>query len=87
MTAVRLCERLAHSNADRSLAVLGAYFLHDRDPEAAQRILDLLAEGHPARGLFAVQGEMLPASILNELGDIKRKRWVHRWLRNLIAEE
>ena len=34
--AVALCERTAHSNADPSLAVLGAYFLHDRDPGAAR---------------------------------------------------
>lgn len=85
-TAVALCERMAHSNADRSLAVLGAYFLHDRDPGAAQAILDLLAEGHPARRLFAVEEELLPASVLDGLGDIKRQRWVHRWLRDRIAK-
>ena len=76
-TAVALCERMAHSNADRSLAVLGAYFLHDRDPGAAQAILDLLAEGHPARRLFAVEEELLPASVLDGLGDIKRLSLIH----------
>lgn len=86
-TAAVLCERIAHSNADRSLAVLGAYFLHDRDPGAAQAILDLLAEGHPARRLFAVEEELLPASVLDGLGDIKRQRWVHRWLSDRIAKE
>jgi hypothetical protein len=85
-TAVALCERMANSNADRSLAVLGAYFLHDCDPGAAQAILDLLAEGHPARRLFAVEEELLPASVLDGLGDIKRQRWVHRWLRDRIAK-
>lgn len=74
--AVALCERMANSNADRSLAVLGAYFLHDRDPGAAQAILDLLPEGHPARRLFAVEDELLPASVLDGLGDIKRQPWV-----------
>ena len=85
-TAIALCERMAHSNADRSLAVLGAYVLHDRDPGAAQGILDLLAEGHPARRLFAVEEELLPASVLDGLGDIRRQRWVHRWLRDRIAK-
>lgn len=85
-TAIALCERMAHSNADRSLAVLGAYVLHDRDPGAAQGILDLLAEGHPVRRLFAVEEELLPASVLDGLGDIKRQRWVHRWLRDRIAK-
>ena len=83
--AVALCERMAHSNADRSLAILGAYFLHDRDPKAAEAILDLLAEGHPARRLFAVEDELLPASVLDGLGDIKRQRWVQKWLSARIA--
>jgi len=86
-TAIALCERMAHSNADRSLAVLGAYVLHDRDPRAAQEILDLLAEGHPARRLFTVEEKLMPASVLDGLGDIKRKRWVHRWLSDRIAKE
>lgn len=85
-TAIALCERMAHSNADRSLAVLGAYILHDRDPTAAQTILDLFAEGHPVRRLFVVEEELLPASVLDGLGDIKRQRWVHRWLRDRIAK-
>ena len=74
------------SNVDRSLAVLGAYFLHDRDPGAAQAILDLLAEGHPARRLFDVEDELLPASVLDGLGDIKRKPWVQKWLSARIAK-
>ncbi len=84
--AVALCERMAHSNADRSLAVLGAYFLHDRDPAAARIILELLAEGHPARQLFADEDEPLPASVLDGLGDIKRQRWVQKWLSKRIAK-
>ncbi|VVT24028.1 conserved hypothetical protein [Sphingomonas sp. EC-HK361] len=83
--AVALCERMAHSNVDRSLAVLGAYFLHDRDPGAAQAILDLLPEGHPARGLFSGEQELLPASVLDGLGDIKRQRWVRKWMSDRIA--
>lgn len=85
-TAVALCERMAHSKADRSLAVLGAYFLHDRHPTAAQAILDLLDEGHPVRRLFVVEEELLPSSVLDGLGDIKRKRWVQKWLSARIAK-
>ena len=84
--ASALCERMAHSNSDRSLAVLGAYFLHDRDPGAARMILELLAEGHPARQLFADEDELLPASVLDGLGDIKRQRWVQKWLSKRIAK-
>lgn len=77
---------MAHSNADRSLAVLGAYFLQDRDPDAAQRILDLLPENHLARQICADEDELLPASVLDGLGDVKRQRWVHKWLSNRIAK-
>ena len=83
--AVALCERMAHSNADRSLAVLGANFLHDRDPGAAHMILELLAEGHPARQLFADGEKLLPASVLDGLGDIRRQRWVQKWLSERIS--
>ena len=84
--AIALCERMAHSNSDRSLAVLGAYFLHDRDPGAARMILELLAKGHPARQLFAKGNELLPASVLDGLGDVKRQRWVQKWLSERIAK-
>lgn len=33
--AVAFCEHMAHSNPHRSLAVLGAYFLHGRERDAA----------------------------------------------------
>ncbi|TGD60438.1 hypothetical protein EYC08_20850 [Tabrizicola sp. WMC-M-20] len=84
--AVALCERMAHSNADRSLAVLGAYFLHDRDPSASKRILEMLPKGHPARQLFADGDELLPASVLDGLGNIKRQRWVQKWLIKRVAK-
>lgn len=84
--AVALCQRLAHSNANRSLAVVGAYFLHNREPTAGCAVLDLLPEGHPVRRLFQVEDGLLPASVLNGLGDIKRQRWVQKWLSDRIAE-
>ena len=84
--AVALCECMSHSNADRSLAVLGAHFLQDRDPSASQRILEMLTEDHPARQLFADEDELLPASVLDGLGNIKRQRWVQKWLIKRIAK-
>lgn len=85
-TAIALCERMAHSNADRSLAVVGTYFLHDRDPGAAQAILDLLPEGHPVRQLCDEEEALLPVSVLDGLGDIRRQRWIRKWLANRIAK-
>lgn len=84
--AVALCERLSHSNADRSLAFLGAYFFHDRDPSASKMILEMLPEGHPARQLFSDGDELLPASVLDGLGNIKRQRWVQKWLIKRVAK-
>jgi len=77
---------MAHSNADRSLAVVAAYFLHDREPGATEAILDLLPEGHPARHLLDQEEALLPASVLDGLGDIKRQRWIRKWLANRIAK-
>ena len=84
--AIALCEQMAHSSSHRSLAVLGAHFLHKRDPGAARMILELLPEGHPARQLFAKGNELLPASVLDGLGDVKRQRWVQKWLSERIAK-
>ncbi|MCJ2131427.1 DEAD/DEAH box helicase family protein [Methylobacterium sp. E-045] len=84
--AVALCERMGHSNEKRSLAVLGAYVLHDREPAASDAILDLLPHGHPARRLFDVEEGHLPASALDGLGGIKLQQWVQRWLSDRIAK-
>ncbi|MFT4279628.1 MAG: hypothetical protein QM576_25060 [Rhodopseudomonas sp.] len=84
--AVNLCERMAESNADRSLAVLGAYFIHHRAPDIANTILELLPQGHPARGLFGGEDGLLPASVLDGLGDIRRQRWVQRWMGDRISK-
>ncbi|RCW65164.1 hypothetical protein [Pseudorhodoferax soli] len=86
-TAVAFCERMVHSSADRSLGVLGACRLHHRDAEAAQAILNLLQEQHPARQLLAARVHRLPLSVLDDLGDIKRQPWVQRWLSDRIADD
>ena len=83
--AVALCERMANSGADVSLAVVGASYLHARDTKAAQRILSLLAEDHPARDLFADPSKRLPASVLDGLGDVRRLPSVRAWLRDRVV--
>ena len=83
--AVALCERMANSNAHRSLALLGSYFLHDRMPTTGRAILALLPENHPIRRLFDEEG-LLPASALDGLGDVKLQRWVQRWLSERFAK-
>lgn len=83
-TAVALCEQMAQSNTNRSLAILGSYVLYDRDSAAAEAILDLMPEGHPIRGLFQDQGVPLPSSVLDGLGDVKRQQWVLNWMSDRI---
>jgi hypothetical protein len=84
---VALCERMAHSNAHRSLALLGAAQLHGRDGLTGLAMLNLLPEGHPARQLFDVDAGLLPATVLDDLGDVKLRRWVRLWLSNRIAKK
>ena len=85
--AVALCERMAHSNSHRSLALLGAAQLHGRDAAAGVAMLNLLPEGHPARRLFDMNAGLLPATVLDDLGDVKLRRWVRLWLSDRIAKE
>ncbi len=51
---------------------------------ALRELLDEVA--HWADLHFAVEEALLPASVLDGLGDIKRQRRVHRWLRDRIAK-
>jgi len=85
--AVALCERIAHSNSHRSLALLGAAYLHERDDATGLAILNLLPDGHAARQLFDVDAGLLPATVLDDLGDVKLRHWVRLWLSDRIAKK
>jgi hypothetical protein len=85
--AVAVFEQVAHSNAHRALLLLGARALEERDRTAALRILGLLAPGHPARLLLDLDGELLPRTVLDDLGDVRIRRYVRPWLQDLIAED
>jgi hypothetical protein len=85
--ATAFCERMAHSNAHRSLALLGAALLHGRDAATGLAMLNLLPDDHPARQLFDVNARLLPATVLDDLGDVKLRRWVRLWLSDRIAKE
>jgi hypothetical protein len=85
--AIALCEQMVYSNARRMLALLGAAQVYGRDASAGLAILNLVPEGHAARGLCNLDAGLLPATVLDDLGDVKLRKWVRLWLSDHIANE
>ncbi|MDW9476929.1 hypothetical protein GOA69_32435 [Sinorhizobium meliloti] len=72
----------------RSLALVGAVALHQRDPRLAETALSFLPEGHDARRLLdAPTGMKLPMSVLDGLGDIHLRQWIGFALEDRIKIE
>ena len=85
---VEAMEQIAHSAKKRAFLLLGAYGLADRDRRAAIRLLALLGSEHPARRLLDLQdGELLPNTVLDDLGHIRVRKAVHGWLSDIIAKD
>ncbi|XSC47599.1 hypothetical protein ACF1BQ_020485 [Bradyrhizobium sp. RDT10] len=84
--AVRILERVGHSQSHRALLLLGAVALETRDRGAALGLLELLDAGHPARRLLA-SDEPLPRTVLDDLGHVRIRRYVRQWLADRIAKE
>ena len=81
-------ERIAHSTKRRALLLLGAYGLAERDHDAANGLLALLEEDHPARRLLDLpDDELLPASAIGDLGHIRIRKVVQEWLNEKIAKD
>jgi hypothetical protein len=85
--AVRILEHIGHSNSHRALLLLGAAALESRDRAAALGLLDLLGAKHPARKLLDLNGELLPSTVLDDLGDVRIRRYVRPWLQDRIAKD
>jgi hypothetical protein len=85
--AVRILERAGHSHSHRALLLLGAAALESRDRRAALSLLELLDVGHPARRLLDSDDVLLPRTVLDDLGDIRIRRYVRPWLNDRIAKE
>ena len=85
---VEAMERIAHSTKRRALLLLGVYGLAERDRRAAMRLLALLGSDHPARRLLDLEdGEQLPKTALDDLGHIRIRKAVQRWLDEKIAKD
>ena len=85
---VQAMERIAHSRTKRALLLLGVYGLADRDRDAATRLLGLLGADHPAHRLLDLEdGERMPKTVLDDLGHIRIRKAVERWLNEKIAQD
>ena len=81
-------ERIARSTDRRALLLLGVYGLADRDRQAALKLLALLGSDHPARRLLDLSGdEILPKTVLDDLGQIRFRNAVRTWLDDIIAKD
>ncbi|MNN89762.1 hypothetical protein D3C81_2076200 [compost metagenome] len=59
--------------------------MENRDHAAAVDLLDLLDVDHPARRLLDEEEELLPGTVLDDLGDVRIRRHVQLWLSYRIA--
>jgi hypothetical protein len=84
---VHILEQVGNSNSHRALLLLGIVVLGPRDRTAAVRLLDLLDVGHPGRRILDSDGVLLPRSTLDDLGDVRIRRYVRPWLQDRIAKE
>lgn len=82
--ALGLFERVVSSNKRRALLLVGANSVAQRDRTTADRILDLLEPGHPGRHLLMASSP-LPASILDDLGNVQLRVAVRKRLENRIV--
>lgn len=68
----------------RALTLIGAAALFDRDPAAADKLMDLLGAQHPARALLT-STTPLDASVLNSLGNIEFRQSAEPFLAGRFA--
>ena len=86
--AVTTIERIAHSTRHRALLLVGAWALAARDRGAAAGLLELLDPNHPAkRSLDLGQDELLPNTVLDNLGDARIRKAVRHWLKYSIMKD
>ena len=85
---IEAMEQMAQSTKRRALLLLGVNFLADRDRDAANGLQALLGSDHPARRLLDLEdGEQLPKTALDDLGHIRIRKAVQRWLDEKIAKD
>ncbi|NNH83561.1 hypothetical protein HLH89_21370 [Rhizobium laguerreae] len=85
--AAAFLEQMAYTTTHRSLVLVGAVTIHERDGEAAKRIMSILGREHPTQPiLHLAKGTRLPFSALDDLGDVRIRRAVQRDLADRIKK-
>ena len=85
---IEAMERIAQSTKRRALLLLGVCRLAERDRHAAIGLLALVGSDHPARRLLDLtDGEKLPKTALDDLGDIRIRKAVQGRLNDKIAKD
>lgn len=85
--AIRVLEWAGQSHSRRALLVLGAVVLASRDRASALGLLDLLDGRSAARRILDDCDKSLPQNVLDDLGDVRIRRYVYLWLENLLLGE
>jgi energy-coupling factor transporter ATP-binding protein EcfA2 len=84
--AESILEKLGYSNRHRALVLVGVTVLLDRDRAAAERLMNLFEPHHPIRALLTLgDGEKLPSTVLDDLGTIRLRNAVLKWLSGEIS--
>ena len=83
---VRILERVGQSQTHRALLLLGVIVLESRDHFTAVNLLGLLDAGHPARRVLNGGNELLPHTVLDDLGDVRIRKQVQLWLKDRIEK-
>jgi hypothetical protein len=84
---IHILEQVGNSNSHRALLLLGVVVLEPRDRMAALRLLDLLDVDHSGRRILDSDDALLPRTVLDDLGDVRIRRYVRPRLQGRIAEE
>ncbi|WP_208512893.1 hypothetical protein [Variovorax paradoxus] len=83
--AVLVLEQVGHSHTHQALVLVAAVALQSRDRAAALGLLELLDVGHPARRLLDFEGDLLPRTVLDTLGDVRIRKAVQARLEERIS--
>lgn len=83
---VGILEQVGQSQTHRALLLLGVIVLESRDHLTAVNLLGLLDAGHPARSVLNGGNELLPHTVLDDLGDVRIRKQVHLWLKDRIEK-
>ena len=82
---MKIFEQLGKSSSHRSLVLVAACWLEDKDRDAALSLLNFLPADNPGRRLLEAGYPKLPRSLLDELGDVRVRSYVAKFFKNRLS--